>query len=145
MPMPDRCCHSASIEVHCRPENAIDYLADGIRQGEWALGSVDRKQIEAGLYSGRSMFGTGVEYIRITPDREHGIIWYDSGRHPKALRRLTLVRVLAGPLLGRPHNACVITLLTWRPDGMTDIDWQRTAVAHETAVFIIKARLEESA
>ncbi len=145
MTVADPWCHSASIEVRCDATTALAYLADGIRQGEWALGSIDRRQEGPDLFTGISMFGGGREYIRIRPDPVHGVIWYDVGRAPASLRTLALIRVLPGELLGRPEGTCVVTLLAWRPHGVPDADWQRTAVAHETEMYIIKARLEADA
>ncbi len=142
MPMLDPWCHSASIDVHTLAERAFDYLADGLKQGEWALGSVERKALGDNLYVGTSMFGVGQVYVRIQAHPELLTIHYHVGRHPGQLQPRNVIRVVPGPVVGRPAGHCIVTLLTWRAEGTADADWQRTCVSHETEMFIIKARLE---
>ncbi len=142
MPMTDAWCHTGSIEINCDAATAVDYVADGIKQGEWALGSIDRKQIGDGLFEGTSMFGTGTEYIRIRSDRENHMVYYDVGHDLDNLRTLNVIRVVPGATLGRAEGTCVVTLMSWRPDGAPDDAWARICVSHETEMFIIKARLE---
>lgn len=50
----DPYCHTTSIAVNRPAEEAFRYMADGIKQGEWAFGSWDREQIGAGLFKGTS-------------------------------------------------------------------------------------------
>jgi hypothetical protein len=143
--MIDSWCHSASIDVNCTPTAALEYLADGVKQGEWALGSINRESIGSDLYTGVSMFGNGRQYIRIRKDAENLMVHYSVGTAVDALRPLAVVRIVPGPVLNRPESSCVVTLLAWRPAGTPEDAWQRLAVSHETEMFIIQARLEGKA
>ena len=138
----DAWCHSASIEIQCDARTAVAYVADGIKQGEWALGSIDRREIGDGLFEGTSMFGAGTEYIRIRVDDENQVVYYDVGHSLDDLRTLNVIRVVSGPVLGAEAETCVMTLLSWRPQGTPDEAWTRNCVSHETEMYIIKARLE---
>lgn len=142
MSMTDTWCHTGSIEINCAAQTAVEYVADGIKQGEWALGSIDRKQIGDGLFEGTSMFGAGTEYIRIRADHDNHVVYYDVGHALDNLQTLNVIRVVPGPTLSRPATTCVVTLMSWRPDGAPDDAWTRICVSHETEMFIIKARLE---
>jgi hypothetical protein len=135
-------CHTGSIEIQCDNETAIAYVADGIKQGEWALGSIDRREIGDGLFEGTSMFGAGPEYIRIRVDDENQVVYYDVGHSLDDLRTLNVIRVVPGPVLGGKSETCVMTLLSWRVQGTSDEAWTRNCVSHETEMYIIKARLE---
>lgn len=137
-------CHSGSIEIQCDAMTAVEYVADGIKQGEWALGSIDRKEIGDGLFEGTSMFGAGTEYIRIRVDRDNLMVYYDVGHSLDDLRTLNVIRVVPGPTLGGQIDNCVVTLLSWRPQGTPDEAWVRNCVSHETEMYIIKARLEST-
>jgi hypothetical protein len=138
----DAWCHTGSIEINCEAMMALDYVADGIKQGEWALGSIDRREIGDGLFEGTSMFGAGTEYIRIRVDRDNHVVYYDVGHSLDDLRTLNVIRVVPGSTLGVAEDNCIVTLLSWRPEGTPDEAWARNSVSHETEMYIIKARLE---
>ena len=140
----DAWCHTGSIEIQCDARTAVTYVADGIKQGEWALGSIDRREIGDGLFEGTSMFGVGTEYIRIRVDAENQVVYYDVGHSLDDLRTLNVIRVVPGPVLGGEVKSCVMTLLSWRPQGTPDEVWTRNCVSHETEMYIIKARLESA-
>ena len=48
--------HAATAEVGVSAKQAFEYVADGIRQGEWTLGCWDREQIGDDLFRGRSLY-----------------------------------------------------------------------------------------
>lgn len=140
----DSWCHTGSIEIQCDPSTAIAYVADGLKQGEWALGSIDRREIGDGLFEGKSMFGAGTEYIRIRVDAENQMVYYDVGHSLDDMRTLNVIRVVPGLVLGCEAESCVMTLLSWRVQGTPDEAWTRNCVSHETEMYIIKARLESN-
>lgn len=141
----DILCHSSSCAINAPAEQAFAYLSDGVAQGEWALGSMEREKIGENLYSGSSIFDGAKLFIRIDADAAHGMIFYHVGREPDALQARNVVRVIAGPVLGRSVNECVVTLLTWRSAQVDDERWKLTCVSHETEMFIIKNRVEARA
>ncbi len=140
----DAWCHTGSIEIQCDASTAIAYVADGIKQGEWALGSIDRREIGEGLFEGTSIFGAGTEYIRIRVDDDNQVVYYDVGHSLDDMRTLNVIRVVPGSVLGGEAQSCVMTLLSWRVQGTPDEAWARNCVSHETEMYIIKARLEST-
>lgn len=144
MDISDPYCHTSTIAVECAAEAALAYLADGLKQGEWTLGSLDRKRLNEDLYSGTSLFDGSTLYVRIRPDAENFMIFYDIGRDPDELVPRNVIRVVPGPVVGRSAACCLVTLMTWRAQGTSDEQWLRTSVSHETEMFIIKARLENN-
>ena len=138
----DGYCHTASIDVNCTAEMALHYVADGIKQGEWALGSVDREQIADNLFVGSSMFSTDRQYIRIRPDLVNNVVFYDVGNDRENLLPRNIIHCVPGAVVGRPSNTCIVTLISWRGEGSSDEAWFRHCVSHKTEMFIIKARLE---
>lgn len=144
MDISDQYCHTSTVEVRCGAGAAVAYLSDGIKQGDWALGSLDRKEVEKDLFTGTSLFDGGQMYIRIRVDSENSMIYYDVGRDPERLQPRNVIRVVPGPVVGRDANTCLVSLMTWRVAGTADAGWLQTCLSHETEMFIIKARLEEN-
>lgn len=139
----DLICHTSSIEVDAGAQQAFDYLSDGVAQGEWALGSVDRERIGEHLYKGVSTFDGAELFIEIEADPKTLIILYHIGQDREAgLQPRNMIRVVAGPVVGKGDQTCVVTLLSWRPEGMPDERWKLICVSHETEMFIIKNRIE---
>ena len=138
----DRHCHSASVEVAAPAEEAFDYLADGLRQGDWTLGAVERREVADGLFVGRSMFDGSEVYVRIAADRDHLLVACSVGPAPDRLLPRIWVRVVPGRDLERPAGTCVVTLLAWRPAGQSDDSWRLTRVSHEAEIHLVKGLLE---
>ncbi len=135
-------CYVAALEVNVPARRAFDYLADGIRQGEWTLGSWNREQLTADLFRGRSLFDGSFTYVRITPDLATLTVDYEIGASPKTLLRLNSARVVPGAAVGRRDEACIISLLKYRGLGQSDTDWERLCAAFATEIHMIKGRLE---
>ncbi len=143
MDISDQHCHTSTIEVQCTAADALAYLSDGLKQGDWTLGSLDRKELEKGLFSGTSLFDGGQLYIRIRVDPANFMIYYDVGRDRENLQPRNVVRVVPGPVVGRDADVCLVSLMTWRTHGTPEAGWMQTCLSHETEMFIIKARLED--
>jgi hypothetical protein len=135
-------CQVASIELAVPAERAFAYLADGMKQGEWALGSWNRRQLDDGLFAGTSLFDGSELVVRLTGYPEHLLVEYEVGPSADDLRPLVWARVVPGPVLGLEEGTCVATLAAWRPAGEPDERWERLGVAFATEVHMIKGRLE---
>ena len=138
----DRYCHSSSIVVNVDPLAAFNYLSDGVAQGDWALGSMERKRLEENLYSGISIFTGDELFIRIEADQDKLVIYYHVGIALDKLQPRNVVRILPGAVIDKSDDCCLVTLLSWRSDAADDDRWKLTCVSHETEMFIIKNRLE---
>jgi hypothetical protein len=140
----DTTCHTSTIQVNVRAKSAFDYLSDGVAQGDWTLGSMERRQIDDDLFSGTSIFGGTELFIKIDADPSRLIIYYHVGLEMDKLQPRNMVRVIPGPVLGKTDDVCLVTLLTWRSENVDDDKWKLTCVSHETEMFIIKNRLENT-
>jgi len=54
--MQDPHCHSSSISIGCAAEAAFEIMSIGLKQGQWALGSMNRREVEPGIFHGQSVF-----------------------------------------------------------------------------------------
>jgi hypothetical protein len=140
----DTICHTSTIQVNVRAKSAFDYLSDGVAQGDWTLGSMERRQIDDDLFSGTSIFSGAELFIKIDTDPSRLIIYYHVGLEMDKLQPRNMVRVIPGSVLGKTDDVCLVTLLTWRSDNVDDDKWKLTCVSHETEMFIIKNRLENT-
>ncbi|MDT8322101.1 MAG: hypothetical protein RQ826_16420 [Xanthomonadales bacterium] len=142
MDISDPHCHSCSCPVEAPARQAFDYMADGIKQGEWTFGSWDRRQVGEQLFVGRSMFNDKETFIRIDADAERLVVYYRIGDDAEHLQTRNMARIVSGPDLGWEESRSLVTLLAWRSSFMTDDRWKQLCVSHETQMFIIKARIE---
>lgn len=142
MGMSDSHCHSCTCRVTAPPEDAFAYLSDGIRQGEWTFGSLDRRKVGENLFVGTSMFDQEETFIKIDADAERLLVHYHIGPDPEHLQARNMARIVPGQELGLESGTCLVTLLAWRSAFMDDDRWKQLCVSHETQMFIIKKRLE---
>lgn len=140
--MQDPHCHSSSIAVACPAETAFEIMAEGLKQGQWTWGSFNRKEIEPGLFLGRSVFTGNDTYVRLDADRARLLVDYEVGGAKETMRFRNSSRVIPGPVLGMGENECVVTLLTWRLATHTDAEWIQAGCIHEAEMFLIKGLLE---
>lgn len=141
MPTDDPNAHAASIEVPVDAGRALAFLADGMAQTHWALGSWDRRDLGGGLFVGTSLFDGTELYVRLEAHHELLLVDYSIGPDPADLRRLVEARVVPGDVLGRDPGVCVITLTVWRSTAFTPEAWARTYHAFKTEVHLIRGRL----
>ena len=144
MDISDPYCHTSTIAIRCSAGKAFDYLADGVKMGDWTLGSQQRQALGNGLFSGVSIFDGRTLYVRLHPDRERLMIYCDVGGDPEQLQPRNLLRIVPGPVVGDGADICLVTLMSWRSVGASDPDWIKLCSSHETEMFIIKDRLERT-
>ena len=142
MPADDPNAHTASIEVGASAERAYAFMADGMAQTHWALGSWQRRDEGDGLFSGVSLFDGERLFVRLDADAARRLVDYRIGGSPDELRHLVQARVMPGTELGRDPDRSVITLVVWRAAALTEEAWARTYHAFRTEVHLIKARVE---
>ena len=137
-----RHAHEASIEIAVPAERAFAYLADGMKQGEWALGSWNRRAADDGIFVGNSLFDGSELSIRLTAHPELMLVVYDVGVSIDDLRPLVWGRVVPGPVLGLADDHCVVTLTVWRGSTTSDAVWELLSHTFPTELHMIKGRLE---
>lgn len=117
-------------------------MADGERQGRWALGSWQRRTVAPQTFVGESVFSGAETWVRIQADPVAMTIDYDVGSNEAALRFRNAARVFDGPTLGHPEGTAIVTLFTWRLAMQSDDAWAQIGSTHETEMFLIRALLE---
>jgi hypothetical protein len=142
--MQDPYCHSSSIAVGCAAEVAFDIMSNGLKQGQWALGSMNRREVEPGIFLGQSVFTGKDLYVRLDADRERLTVDYAVGASREVMQFRHMSRVIPGPVLKLSAQQCVVTLLTWRLATQSDADWLQLSTIHEAEMFLIKGLLERS-
>src|SRR5438132_12579207 len=140
--MLDPFCHTGSIAVAVPALTAFRFMADGIKQGEWAFGSWERKRRDDGIFVGTSLVDGKSTYVRIHADETKLLVDYDVGLAPDALAPRNSARIIPGSVLGMPENHCVVTLMTWRHSKAEEQRWLQTCAMHEAEMFVIKGLLE---
>jgi hypothetical protein len=134
--------HAASTEVAVPAEVAFAYLSDGLRQGEWTLGSWNRERIGDNLFKGTSLFDGSDAFIRITADPARLLVDYEVGPAPDCLLRVNSARIVPGPQVGRAEGTCVVALMKWRLPTQDDAKWRQACVTFDTEIHMIRGRLE---
>jgi len=142
VPVDDANAHSASIAVDVTADVAYAFLADGMNQSYWALGSLERRDLGDDLYVGTSMFDGKELYVRLRPNAELRLVDYFLGADPGKLVHLVESRVLPGEELGRAAGTCVVTNTHWRPEDATAEGGAMTYYLWKTEVYLIKGCLE---
>jgi len=117
-------------------------MSDGLKQGQWALGSLTRREVEPGLFVGQSSFTGKDTYVRLNADRARFIVDYEVGGSRESMQFRHMSRVIPGALLKMPAESCVVSLLTWRLATLSDADWVALSTIHEAEMFLIKGLLE---
>lgn len=134
--------HAASAEVAAPAERAFEYLSDGVRQGEWTLGSWDRERIGGDLFRGRSLYNGSEVYVRITRYPETLTVDYEVGPSPEQLTRRISARVVPGEVVKRDAGTCVVALMVWRTPDQDEAAWRQVGEIHRAEMHLIKGRLE---
>ena len=93
-------CHSSTIQVNAPTDVAFEYLSDGVAQGDWTLGSMNRRKLGDNLYSGNSIFDDTELFVRIDADADRLMIYYHVGMDIEDLQPKNVVRIVSGKMLG---------------------------------------------
>lgn len=133
-------CVTASVAVDA--ETAFEFLADGMNQSYWALGSWDRRSLGDGIFVGTSLFDGSELFVRVVPRPETLVVDFETGRSPDSLAHHVEARVIRGETLGRPAETCVVTLTIWRSDDVDDATWDLLGHCFATEIQMIRGRLE---
>lgn len=142
--MIDPHCHSSSIMVERPAAVAFELMSDGLKQGQWAWGSLNRTEVEPGLFCGTSTFTGKQTFVRLNVDRPRFQVDYEVGAAKDAMQFRNMSRVIPGELLRMGPDKCVVTLLTWRLETQTDAEWIQFGTIHEAEMFLIKGILERA-
>jgi hypothetical protein len=130
-------CHTASIEVDVPAKEAFDFMADGLNQSKWALGSLKRQHLGDNLFVGTSFWDGSTLYIKIKSYDDLFLVDYYCGKTGDNLQHINSARIVP-----RGENKCMVALTKWHVIGMDESTYLRTAESFEIEVWFIKFNLE---
>jgi hypothetical protein len=133
---------SVAAVVEAEAEVAFAFLADGMNQQYWALGSWDRRPLGEGLFVGTSLFDGTELTVRVIPRPELGIVDFETGKDAGSLAFAVQARIVSGAELGHGDGACLLTLTVFRAAAVDDDTWERLWHVFETEIHMIKGRLQ---
>jgi hypothetical protein len=142
MPAEDKFAITASTEVEAPAATAFEFMADGLKQDHWALGSVNRKALGDGLFIGQNSFDGSDLYVRLASDPELLLVDYSTGPSPEELTPRVESRIRPGPWVGLDDSRCVVTLTIWRWDGCDEEAWQFHHNLWRVEINLIKGAIE---
>jgi hypothetical protein len=134
----------ASSEVKVPAETAFEFMADGMKQDHWALGSMGREDLGGGLFRGKSSFDGTDLYVRLDSDRDRLLVDYSVGDTAEELLPHVEARIRRGSWIGLADGdeACVVTLTIWRWPGAEQDEWEFTEHLWRTEIRLIKGAIE---
>ncbi|KAJ6518551.1 hypothetical protein DFH09DRAFT_1373380 [Mycena vulgaris] len=135
-------CITASVLVEASPDVCFAFVRSGMKQTHWALGSMEREEVEPGLFCGTSLFTYNKLYIRIVAQPELRLVDYYTGTSPASLRFGTSTRVIDSSCVGEVTGKALIVMTTWRHSSTSDADWELKSHFWPTEIALIKARIE---
>jgi hypothetical protein len=133
--------HTAVRLCHATVAEAMRHLATAPGMARWALGLWNCREVEPGLFTGESLFDGTVAWAKVVKLAGVDAVDYHVGAAPARLLPRIHARVVDGPLLGHPPGTCVVSLLAWQPEGMSEARWRRLVVSHEAEIELIQAQL----
>ncbi|HEY7531164.1 MAG TPA: hypothetical protein VH681_00115, partial [Nitrospiraceae bacterium] len=76
------------------------------------------------------------------PDR--GLVVYEVAYGDEAQEMIPWVWAIVQPAdrIGGPSNACLVSMVAWRPEGMSDVDWDAVCRYHDVEILLIQGQLE---
>jgi hypothetical protein len=134
----------ASSEVKVPAATAFEFMADGMKQDHWALGSMGREDLGGGLFRGKSSFDGADLYVRLDSDRDRLLVDYAVGDSADDLLPHVEARIRPGSWIGLADgdDACVVTLTIWRWPGAEQDDWEFHEHLWRTEIRLIKGAIE---
>jgi len=133
--------HTATRLCRATVATAMRHLTTAQGMSRWALGLWNCSEVEPGLFTGESLFDGALAWARIVKLAGVDAVDYHVGASPDRLLPRIHARVIDGPLLGHPPGTCVVSLLAWQPEGMSEERWRRLVVSHEAEIELIEAQL----
>ena len=132
-------CYTVTAEVAAPARVAFDYLADGAKVGEWALGALAAKRAGASDLFQSEAHGIA---FRVDADAKRLVIDYHVGSSASDLVMRIATRVIPGETLGRGAGTCLVSMAAWRPESFDDRRWSRLKAFHDAEIHLIREKIE---
>jgi hypothetical protein len=135
-------CYTVTAQVAAPARAAFDFLADGAKVGDWALGALAAKRV------GTSDVFLSKEHsiaFRVDADAKRLLVDYHVGGSEKDLVMRIATRVIPGDAMGRGAGTCLVSMAAWRPASFDDRRWSRLKAFHDAEIHIIREKIEAMA
>ena len=133
---------TASVTIESNAETVFKFMSDPNKMDLWSFGTWRVSVDGDGLVHGRSIFDGSTVFVRIEPNAQNKLIDYCVGIKPGNLEPRIFVRVTPGEVTGSSTQNCVLSMVAFRTEGMSDDRWNRLVTAHAFEVQLIKSLLE---
>jgi hypothetical protein len=132
-------CYTVTAHVGAPARVAFDYLADGEKVGDWALGALAAKRVgDSDLFVSEAH---GIA-LRVDADAKRLVIDYHVGSNAKTLVMRIATRVIPGEAMGRGAGTCLVSMAAWRPKSFDDRRWSRLKAFHDAEIHLIREKIE---
>ncbi|HEY0276689.1 MAG TPA: hypothetical protein VGC32_00335 [Solirubrobacterales bacterium] len=121
---------------------AFEFMADGLKQDHWALGSVNRKALGGGLFIGQNSFDGSDLYVRLVSDPDLLLVDYSTGPSPDELTPRVEARIRPGNWVGIDDSHSLVTLTIWRWEDCDEETWEFHRHLWRVEVKLIKGAIE---
>ena len=132
-------CYTVTAEVAAPARVAYEYLADGAKVGEWALGALAAKRVGAGDVFESKEHGIA---FRVDADAKRLVVDYHVGSSANDLVMRIATRVIPGEAMGRGAGTCLVSMAAWRPKSFDDRRWSRLKAFHDAEIHLIREKIE---
>ena len=133
---------TASVAIERNAEAVFTFMSDPNKMDLWSFGSWRISVDGDGLVHGRSIFDGSTACVRIESNAQNRLIDYCIGTTPENLEPRIFVRVTPGEVTGSSALNCILSMVAFRTEAMSDDRWHRLVTAHAFEVQLIKSLLE---
>ena len=133
---------TASVAIERNAEVVFKFMSDPKKMDLWSFGSWRISVDGDGLVHGRSIFDGSAACVRIEPDAQNRLIDYWGGTNSENLAPRIFVRITPSEVIGSSTLNCILSMVSFRTETMSDDRWHRLVTAHAFEVQLIKSLLE---
>ena len=133
---------TASITIERSAEAVFEFMSNSNKMDLWSFGTWRINVDSDGLVHGRSIFDGSTACVRIESNAQIRLIDYWVGTNSENLAPRIFVRITPGNVTGSSALNCILSMVSFRTEGMSDDRWHRLVTAHAFEVQLIKSLLE---
>ena len=133
---------TASVTIERSAEAVFKFMSDPNKMDLWSFGTWRISGDDDGLVHGRSIFDGSTACVRIESNAQNRLIDYWVGANAENLAPRIFVRITPGEVTGSSTLNCILSMVSFRTEAMSDDRWHRLVTAHAFEVLLIKSVLE---
>ena len=133
---------TASVTIERSAEAVFKFMSDPNKMDLWSFGTWRISVDDDGLVHGRSIFDGSTACVRIESNAQNRLIDYWVGTNAENLAPRIFVRITPGEVTGSSTLNCILSMVSFRTEAMSDDRWHRLVTAHALEVQLIKSVLE---